>query len=91
MNITVSDAVLEEHFWEEPPPGNWEFWAFRFKPRCQVGDEIIFRHNYKPIAKAIIAKIEPPGISDCEITGEFKNRWKVFWNPASFEDLREKK
>ena len=46
MKITVP-VWAREHFWEEPPNGSREFWAFRFKPRCQVGDEINFRFDRK--------------------------------------------
>lgn len=81
MKINVPDRV-------EPPVGNWEFWAFRFKPKAQVGDEITFLMDKKPVAKAVVAKIEKPGQSECETTGKFKHLWKVYWKPESFKDLR---
>jgi len=87
MNINVPESA-REHFWEEPPPDNWEFWSFRFKPPCEVGDEIIFRFDKEPVAKAVVAKIEPPGKSACESTGRFSRGWKVFWTPETFIDLR---
>ena len=87
MNINVPDWAMD-HFWEEPPEGNVEFWAFRFKPPCKVGDPLNFRRNGAIIARAVCAKIEPPGSSECEGTGRFKNRWKVFWTMDTFEDAR---
>lgn len=90
MNINVPDQALD-HFWEEPPAGSMEFWSFRFKPPCQVGDKVIFKHNKQPIAEAVVALIEPPGQSACESTGRFRRGWKVFWHPESFKDLRSTK
>jgi len=89
MNINVPDWAME-HFWEESPDGAWEFWSFRFPPPCKVGDELVFRQNKKPIARATVAMIEKPGQSSCERTGKFKGGWKVFWSPDSFQDLRPK-
>lgn len=88
MNINVSQFALS-HFWEEPPPDAMEFWAFRFKPPVNVGDPLIFKFNNKPIAKAVCAFIEPPGRSKCEHSGNYSNRWKVFWTQDSFVDLRQ--
>lgn len=87
MKITVPDNAID-HFWEEPPEGSWEFWAFVWPVKAKVGDAIFFYHNKKIIAKAVIAVIEPPGKSECERTGKFNNRWKVFWKPESFIDMR---
>lgn len=86
MNITVTDEALS-HFWDEPPQGNWEFWSFRWKPKAQLGDKIYFLHNKTMIATAVIAKIEAPGQSKCELTGKHERGWKVFWTPESFEEL----
>jgi len=54
-----------------------------------VGDKIEFFFEGKKVAEAVIAMIEAPGISTCESTGKYGNRWKVFWLPESFKDLRE--
>lgn len=89
MNINVSEWA-RDHFWEEPPAGHMEFWAFRFKPPCKVGDELIFRFDKKPVARARVHTIEAPGESSCEGTGKFKHRWKVFWTQESFVNLRGK-
>lgn len=88
MNINIPEWA-RDHFWEEPPEGHMEFWAFRFHPPCKIGDELIFRFDGKPVAKAIVDEIEPPGQSECETTGRFEYRWKVFWTNESFIDLRD--
>ena len=88
MNVNVNEHA-RPHFWEEPPQGSTEFWSFRFPPPCKVGDELIFRFDKKPVAKAVVAKIEKPGESACEATGRFRSGWKVFWEPHTFVDLRE--
>lgn len=87
MNINVPEWA-REHFWEEPPEGAEEFWAFRFKPPCRLGEELIFRFDGQPVARARVLRIETPGLSQCEATGKFRPRWKVFWSLDSFEDLR---
>lgn len=89
MNINVPHCS-RDHFWEEPPDGHMEFWAFRFPPPCKVGDELIFRFDKKPVARARVHLIQVPGEAICQSTGRFKNRWKVFWTQESFEDLRGK-
>jgi len=89
MNINVPESE-QEHFWVEPPAGNEEFWAFRFPPKAQVGDTITFRMEKKPVAEAVISRIEKPGQHECEATGRFKNRWKVYWSPESFKKVAGK-
>jgi len=88
LKINIPDWAWD-HFWEEEPEGTVEFWAFRFRPPCKVRDDLIFCYRGMPVAKAKVFKIEPPGVSECEATGRFKNRWKVFWLPQSFVDLRK--
>lgn len=87
MNINVAEQA-RDHFWEEPPSGSYEFWAFRFPPKCKVGDELTFKFDGVVVATAVVALIEPPGQSQCESSGRFKNRYKVYWDPETFEDLR---
>lgn len=87
-NITIPPQAWE-HFWHEPAPGSMEFWAYRFKPKCNPGDLINFRYNGKVIATATVHQIEPPGTDSCATTGNFKNRWKVYWKPETFKDLRQ--
>lgn len=86
MNINVPEWARGE-FWDEPPEGAWEFWSFRFPPPCKVGDPLLFRFDGKVVARAKVAAIEPPGQSRCEHSGRFASGWKVFWDPADFEDL----
>ena len=80
MRINVP-AWAESHFWKEPPAGHWEFWAFRQRPACEVGDGLEFYIRGRLVARAQVAAIEAPGQSECEGTGRFKDRWKVFWRP----------
>ena len=87
MNINVPEFAIS-HFWEEPPAGSWEFWAFRFPAPCKVGDVLNFRYRGTVIARAVCALVEAPGKSKCEGTGRFGGGYKVFWTPESFEDLR---
>lgn len=80
----------QEHFWKEPPAGTMEFWAFRFMPKCSIGELIMFFFDdTKVVAEAIVAKIEAPGLSHCDSTGRFQHRWKVFWRQDTFKDLRD--
>jgi len=88
MNINVPEWA-REHFWEEPPAGSIEFWAFRWKPPCAVGDPLTFRFDKRIVATAVVSAIERPGQSKCEATGRFGGGWKVFWAPETFRDLRE--
>jgi hypothetical protein len=88
MNINVSPDA-RGHFWDEPPAGAMEFWAFsRFAPPCRVGDELVFRFDGVAVARAVVHAIEEPGRGACEASGKYENAWKVFWRPESFEDLR---
>lgn len=88
MNINVPQFA-RAHFWEEPPSGSAEFWSFRFKPPCSVGDESIFRFDGVPVARATVHEIQKPGVSQCESTGKFRSGWKIVWLNESFEDLRK--
>lgn len=83
MNINVPDWAQRE-FWDEPPEGSWEFWSFRFPPPCKVGDPLVFRFNGVPVARAVCAAIEGPGVSKCDHSGRFLAGHKVFWRPESF-------
>jgi hypothetical protein len=89
MNITVPPAEAE-HFWQEPAENMEEFWAFRWPVKAQVGDRVVFNLNKKPIAEAVISRIEKPGEHECETTGRFLNRWKVYWTPESFKKIETK-
>ena len=86
MNINVPEWARGE-FWVEPPEGSREFWSFRFPPPCKVGDPLLFKFDGQVVARAKVAAIEPPGKSECEHSGRFRSGWKVFWDPADFEDL----
>ncbi len=88
MRINVPKRAQKD-FWNEPPEGSTEFWAFREKPDCKVRDVIEFYFGSKKVAETTVAIIEAPGFSVCEHSNKFKNHWKVFWLPESFIDLRE--
>jgi len=64
------------------------FWAFHFKPPCKPGDPIMFYFDDRIVAKATVFFIESPNLSECEGTGRFRDRWKVFWGLDRFQDLR---
>ena len=87
MKINVPEWAIG-HFWDEPPAGHHEFWAMRFQPKCMIGDMIKFYFKKKLIAQAVVSYMEGPGRSMCESSGRFGGRYKVFWSPESFEDLR---
>lgn len=89
MKINVPESE-HRHFWEEPPAGHEEFWAFRFKPKASLGDRVVFHMDKQAVAEAVISRIEPPGKTACEQTGRFGNRWKVFWTPESFRKIAAK-
>jgi len=74
-----------EYFWEPPPEGAANFWSFKSKPRCKIGDELLFMFDGRPVARARVSGIEPPGIPWRE--GESFNQWKVFWHQKSFQAL----
>lgn len=87
MNINVPEFA-RSHFWHEPPAGSHEFWSFRFPPPCKVGDPLVFRFDGRPVARAVVHRIERPGQSECEATGRYRSGWKVYWLPETFVDLR---
>lgn len=82
-------TFAQKNFWNEPPAGHIEFWAFRYKPACKVGDIIEFYFGKTKVAEAKVAIIEAAGFSQCEHSGKYRNSWKVFWLPESFKDLRK--
>lgn len=87
MRINVP-KFAQKDFWDEPPTGTVEFWAFRSRPDCKVGDLLEFYFGSRRVAEAKIAIIEAAGFSKCEHSGKYLNHWKVFWLPESFVDLR---
>ena len=77
-----------EHFWDEPPEGNLEFWAFKDRPRAFYNQKIIFKFDGQPVAEAKVLKIEDPGQSKCDSTGKYEKHWKVFWSPKEFKKYK---
>jgi hypothetical protein len=90
VNINVP-SWAQAHFWEEPPAGAEEFWAFRFAPPCRPGDALVFRFDGVVVAQAVCDRVEPPGESRCDHSGGWEFRYKVFWRPETFVDLRANK
>lgn len=90
MNVNIPSPA-RDHFWEEPPPGHQEFWSFRFRPPCEVGETLYFRFDKRVVATATVDRIEAPGKSSCATTGRFSTGWKVFWEPETFIDKRNTK
>lgn len=88
MKIQVPEWA-RKHFWQDPPEGHCEFWAFSWKPKAGIGETIYFYFDNELVAEATIFKIESPNKSKCASTGRFENRWKVFWRPESFIDMRK--
>lgn len=86
MNINVPQWA-EDHFWDEPPEGACEFWAFRFPPPCKVGDPLVFKMRGVVVARAVCYEIELPGVSRCSHTGAFGPTYKVFWKPETFVEI----
>lgn len=77
-----------DHFWEEPPAHNYEFWAFRTRPHVLKGERIIFTFDKKAVAETVCHHVEKPGDSKCELTGKYEKHWKVYWNPSDFKKYK---
>ena len=83
MKIHVSDREL---FWDDL--GDWlNFWTFKFRPRCKIGDELLFMVDSRPLARARVSGVEPPGIPWQEGDAELFNQWKVYWYQRTFQAL----
>lgn len=76
-----------DHFWDEPPEGNHEFWAFQHPVIVLPGEKIVFTFDEVPVAEAIVLRTEGPGTTECQQTGKYKDHHKVFWNPNQFRSL----
>jgi hypothetical protein len=77
-----------DHLWEPVSEGQWEFWAFKSRPRALKGEKIIFTMDGLPIAEAVVGAIEAPGESACLATGKFERHHKVLWNPSTFKKYK---
>ena len=82
MKIHVPPSA-REHFWEELPEVTVNLWAFKSKPRCKIGDELIFMFDGRPVATARVSGIEPPRLP----WREGGKEWRVFWHQKSFQAL----
>jgi 8-oxo-dGTP pyrophosphatase MutT (NUDIX family)/RNA:NAD 2'-phosphotransferase (TPT1/KptA family)/GNAT superfamily N-acetyltransferase len=61
-----------------------EYWAFKNRPRVFLNEQIIFTFGGKPMAEALVVKIEGPGTGE----GEYKHYHKVYWKPSRFRKFR---
>jgi 8-oxo-dGTP pyrophosphatase MutT (NUDIX family)/GNAT superfamily N-acetyltransferase len=74
---------LRKGFWKRPNNA-LHYWAFKNRPRAFVEEKIIFTFNRKPVAQAVVLKIEGPGHGE----GEYKHWHKVYWNPSHFQKFK---
>ena len=72
-----------EYFWDPPPEGAVSYWSFKSRPRCKIGDELLFMCDGRPVARARVSGIEPPGLP----WREGDKEWRVFWHQQSFQAL----
>ena len=82
MKIHVPRAD-REYFWEPPAEGAVNFWSFNSKPRCRIGDELLFMFDGRAVARARVSGIERPGLP----WRKGEKEWRVFWHQKSFEAL----
>lgn len=88
MKINIPD-VAWPNFWDDYGDAI-EFWGFRFKPKANPGDEIFFYYQKQLVATATILRIGRPGEDVCGHSGNFRSSWKVYWEPETFQDQRNK-
>jgi 8-oxo-dGTP pyrophosphatase MutT (NUDIX family) len=60
------------------------YWAFKNRPRVFINEKLIFTFGGKPVAEALVAKIEGPGKGE----DEYKAWHKVYWKPTTFRRFR---
>src|SRR5271163_3995562 len=80
--IEVPQARRKKFFIRPKSP--LEYWAFKNRPRAFINEQIIFTFGGKPVAEAMVVKIEPPGHGE----GEHKEWHKVYWKPSRFKKFR---
>jgi 2'-5' RNA ligase/ribosomal protein S18 acetylase RimI-like enzyme len=86
FKIEVPKGV-RDHFWQEPPDGNLEFWAYRHAVNVLPGEKIVFTFDGAPVASVVCHHTEAPGQSKCENTGKYEKHHKVYWDPKKFKRL----
>ena len=60
------------------------YWAFKNRPRVFISEKLVFTFNGKPVAEALVAKVEGPGKGE----GEYQKWHKVYWKPVTFRRFR---
>lgn len=86
MEINVPPEA-RERFLKESSERAVDFWPFRSRPCCQIGEELLFQFDGRPSARAVVSGIEPPGIALWDDSGKFINHWKVFWHQRTLRIL----
>jgi RNA:NAD 2'-phosphotransferase (TPT1/KptA family)/8-oxo-dGTP pyrophosphatase MutT (NUDIX family)/ribosomal protein L32 len=66
------------------PKAPLEYWAFKNRPRVFINEPLIFTFNGKPVAKAVVVRVEAPGKGE----GEYKHWHKVYWKPTTFRKFK---
>ncbi len=67
-------------------------WSFgRYRPACEIGDDLLFRVDDVVEGRAICRQVFKPGERNCAMFdgSRLLTGWKVMWAQADFEDLRE--
>jgi 2'-5' RNA ligase/8-oxo-dGTP pyrophosphatase MutT (NUDIX family) len=78
-------SFARDHFFEDSG-GKEEFWAFKDRPLCLHGEQVVFTFDRYPVAEAVALRVEEPGKTKCDATGLYGDHYKVFWTPASFKE-----
>lgn len=93
MNVTIYaesfDWLFAQRCLEHPC-----LWSFgRHRPPVDIGDDLIFRRDGYPMARAIVRGIYAPGELDVDMHDGSRRLtgWKVLWYQSDFQDLREAK
>jgi hypothetical protein len=90
MNINIPPDSRE---WLFAPRDRFQacLWSLgRFRPKCEVGNWLLFRFDGKIVARAKVYLILRPGEHNCVAhhgLRELKG-WKVVWKQTTFQDLR---
>jgi RNA:NAD 2'-phosphotransferase (TPT1/KptA family)/8-oxo-dGTP pyrophosphatase MutT (NUDIX family) len=66
------------------PKAPLEYWAFKNRPRVFINEPLIFTFGGKPVAKAMVVRVEAPGKGE----DEYKHWHKVYWKPTSFTKFK---
>ena len=82
-------SEFRDKFWDHPED-KLRFWAFKNRPHCFLEEKLLFTFDRRPVAEAKVLKMEDPGKSKCDATGQYEDYWKVFWSPSTFKRYKQK-